>query len=153
VAESVSTTSSATLFLFRTTAGLLSSFERQKPLAAAGATAGAVSTNGDFGCHLKTGAGSLYHIVHGNIFGGLVKILINNHGKLVYFKYLIRRFWFIQDHRKLRTASSTALEIDPDGGKFLTLKILSQNLFSFLRHMNHEILLSFRSRVALLLYP
>ena len=95
----------------------------------------------------------MIHIVDSDILGVLMEILVHEQSQFVYLKYLIRRFWFIQDHRKLRTASSAALEIDSDGSKFLTLKILFQNLFSFFRHMNHEILLSYRSHVAFLLYP
>ena len=82
------------------------------------------------------------HIIYSDLLGLFVKILIHNQSEIVDRKYLIRRFWLIQNHCKLRTASPTALQIDSDGADFLTLEILFQNLFSFLGHMNHEILLS-----------
>jgi hypothetical protein len=53
-----------------------------------------------------------------------MKVLIDQHGKAVNFKYIICFFWFVQNHRQGRTRSAAGLEKNPDRCDLLILEII-----------------------------
>lgn len=63
-------------------------------------------------------------IIDVNVLGFLMKVLIDQHGKAVNFKYIICFFWFVQNHRQGRTRSAAGLEKNPDRCDLLILEII-----------------------------
>jgi hypothetical protein len=97
----------------------------------------ASSANRDFGRHPEAGTHPVGDIIDRDVFCFLVKFLVDQHGKTVYFVHVVSFSRFIQNHRQGRASSAAGLKKYPNRADLIVLEIILQYIFGFFRQVNH----------------
>jgi hypothetical protein len=106
--------------------------------ATGGGAAAAPAANRHFRAQAEPGGHSVGHVIHGDILGRQVQLLIDEHGESVYLENIVVLFRFIQNHGQGWPGSPARLEENANRGDLFTLEVIFQNFFGLLGNVDHK---------------